>query len=97
MSSILYSKNELNVQYISDFIEKSHADRIFAELKSMPFYTPTLRIRGRKVKPKRPMLAFGDRRTYYSFSGASIPAVAWCPLMIELRHKGEKLTASTFN
>lgn len=97
MNVVHFSENGLNVQYISDFIEKVHADRYFAELRTLPFYTPTLRIRGKEVKPKRLQLAYGDVNTNYSYSGTNVSANPWTPLMIELRDKVEKQMACTFN
>lgn len=97
MPSVMYTENGLNVEYISDFIEKSHADRYMAELRTLPFYRPTFRIRGKEAKPKRLMLAHGDTNTSYAFSGTSLPANPWTPLTIELRDKVEKETACTFN
>ena len=89
--------NGLNVQYVPHFIEKEQADDYFTQLKSLSFYTPTFKIRGKSVKSKRQVLAYGDANLSYSFSGTSIPAEPWTLLMIELRNHVEKFTACTFN
>ena len=97
MAPINVFENGLNVQYIPDFIEKDQADDYFNQLKSLPFYTPTFKICGKTAKPKRQVLAYGDANLSYSFSGTSIPANPWIPLMSELRDRMEKFTSYSFN
>lgn len=97
MSSVILSENGLNVHYISDFIQKEDADKYLEKLKTLPFFTPTFRIRGKDIKPRRQVLAYGDSGLSYSFSGTTIEANPWTPLLLELRDKVEKQTACTFN
>ena len=85
------------MQYISDFIEKEQANDYFMQLKSLSFYTPTFKIRGKTAKPKRQVLAYGDANLSYSFSGTSIPANPWTSLMFELCDRVEKFTSCPFN
>lgn len=97
MTSVHFTENGLNVEYISDFLQKDVADRYFEDLKTLPFYTPTLRIRGRDIKPKRQALAFSDPGLSYSFSGTTIHGNPWTPLILELRDLVEKQCGCTYN
>lgn len=97
MTAINFTENGLNVEYIEDFIQKDVADRFFEELKTLPFYTPTLRMQGREIRPKRQVLAFGDPGLSYSFSGTTIHANPWTPLILQLRDLVEKQCGCTYN
>ena len=54
-------------------------------------------MRGKSIQPKRQVLAYGDTNVNYTFSGTSIPANPWTPLMLELRNRVEKFAACSFN
>ena len=89
--------NGLNVQYVPHFIEKEQANDYFNELKSLSFYTPTFKIRGKSVKPKGQVLAYGDSNVNYTFNGTFIPANPWTPLMLELHDRVEKFATCSIN
>lgn len=93
----VFDENELNVHFIRDFIQEDTADHFFKELQALPFYTPTLILRGEEIKPKRKVLAFGDSGLSYAFSGTTISALEWTPLMLELRDQVEKQSGCSFN
>lgn len=85
--------NGLNVEYISDFMKK--ADRYLREMLTLHLLRPNFRIFVKDVKPKRLLLAYGDIKTNYAFSGTRVqtlaePGIPWSPLMIELCDKMKK-------
>ena len=97
MALINIYENGLNVQYASNFIEKESADNYLNQLKTLPFYTLTFKIRGKSAKPKCRVLAYEDDNLSYAFSGTSIPAEPWTPLMLEIQDHVKKFAACTFN
>lgn len=97
MYCVKFMNDDLNVEYFPQFIKKESADRYFNELKTLPFYTPTFKLRGRNAKQKRQVLAYGDSNTSFTFYGTSIPAEPWSSLMLELRDLVERHSAYVFN
>lgn len=97
MACTVFTENGLNVKYVANFFEKEQADEYLSELRMLPFYQPTLHLRGKTIRPNRLVLAYGESNLCYTFSGTSIPAEPWTPLMLKLRDEVEKFTACTFN
>lgn len=98
MASLMsFNDNGLNVHYFPKFFEKQQADVYLEQLKMLPFFIPTFKIRGRNAKPKRQVYAFGDTNTSYTFSGTTIQGEPWTPFMLQIRDRVEKNTGCTFN
>lgn len=53
MPLIVLDENERNVHVISDFIQNDQADYHFSEVQSLPFYTSTLKLSGKKSLTER--------------------------------------------
>ena len=93
----------LNLRYCSNFYRKAAADSIFQQLESQlpPYFSSgqqTVRLAGRVQPIPRRHAAFGDHGRSYSFSGITMPANPWIPLVSSLRnHVGEALGGETFN
>lgn len=66
--AVYFYENGLNVSYHQTFFDVVQADAYFDQFKDLPFFTPTLKIRTKEVKPKRKILAFGDSGLNYTFS-----------------------------
>jgi alkylated DNA repair dioxygenase AlkB len=52
---------------------------------------------GRHVATPRLQTAFGDKGTYYSFSGATAKAKEWTPFLTLVKEYVEKITNNSFN
>ena len=93
----------LNLRYCSNFYGKAAADSIFQELESqlVPYFSScqqTVALGGRVQPIPRRHAAFGDHRLSYSFSGITMRATPWIPLISSLRdHVGKALGGETFN
>ena len=93
----------LNLRYCSNFYGKAAADSIFQQLESQlpPYFSScqqTVSLAGRVQPIPRRHTAFGDHKLSYSFSGITMPANPWIPLVSSLRdHVGEALGGEAFN
>ena len=93
----------LNLHYYCHFYSKTTADTIFQQLErqldthfaSSP---QTVTLAGRRVVqiPRR-QTAFGDRGLSYTFSGTTVPANPWIPLVSALKDHVETTVGATFN
>ncbi|XP_076346184.1 DNA oxidative demethylase ALKBH2-like [Tachypleus tridentatus] len=94
------SKENLNLYYTKLF---SHllACKVFNRLEDeVQYYSGDLlkvHIFGRWHTVPRKQVCYGDPGLSYTFSGNSIPALPWTPLMLELRDIVTKLTDQTYN
>ena len=79
---------ELEVDYYPKFFQRSDADAILKELKQE--LTPYLRrsevkVMGRMHKIPRTQAAFGNEGLSYHFSGVTVPANLWIPILEKIR------------
>ncbi|KFM62096.1 Alpha-ketoglutarate-dependent dioxygenase alkB-like protein, partial [Stegodyphus mimosarum] len=90
--------DQLILSYFKDFHDKEKADSIFAELCTYPFQPVKLNIYGRQHIPARLCCAFGDEDGLtYSFSGTSIAAQPWTPMLQQIKSEVEALTHEKYN
>ena len=87
--SINKRESGLNLLYCPSFYGKAAADRIFQQLERQltPYFSSsqqTVSIAGQVHFPRR-HTAFGDSGLSYSFSGITLPANPWIPLVSSLR------------
>lgn len=92
----MFAEN-FNVNYINDFLSSDEAYAAFDELLSAPFITPTFTIRGGYYMPNRRMTAYGDAGINYTFSGTTLEALPWTPLLREMKSRVENVTGDVYN
>ena len=95
----------LNVDYYASFYRRADADSIFQLLESQlqSYFASTcsspqsVKLGGRVVAIPRRQTAFGDRGLTYSFSGVTVRANPWTPLVSSLKDHVEKAIGEKFN
>ena len=92
----------LNVDYYPRFYRRAGADAIFQTLQEQlePFFAAasnSVKIAGRLASVPRRQTAFGDRELSYSFSGITLQANPWIPLVSSLRYHVQKATGEDYN
>ena len=96
MKKILHE--ELFIDYGVVF-DKRNADQIFQLLESQIVYNKLSQVKlfGKLIDVPRKQTAFGDEGLSYTFSGVTLFAQAWFPLMRKLKEVAEQLTLTSFN
>lgn len=104
-----YKSKDKNIDltYIPNFLTKENADKLFNLLENNLEYNSDkdsmVFLYGRFVKIPRKQVAYGDKNTYYTFSGNKVLAKDWnekneiCKVLLELKNKIEEQTNSKFN
>lgn len=92
----------LNLVYYSSFYRKVDADSIFQQLESQlqAYFTSSrqsVKMAGRVLQIPRRQTAFGDRGLSYTFSGITMQANPWTPLVSALRDHVERALDEKFN
>ena len=92
----------LNLVYYSSFYRKVDADSIFQQLESQlqTYFTSSrqsVKMAGRVLQIPRRQTAFGDRGLSYTFSGITMQANPWTPLVSALRDHVERALDEKFN
>ena len=93
---------DLNMDYYAHFYRKAGADAIFQTLQEQlePFFAAAsnaVKMAGRLVSVPRRQTAFGDLELSYSFSGITLQANPWIPLVSSLRDHVQKATGENYN
>lgn len=92
----------LNLHYYCNFYGRAAADSIFHQLESElhTYFSgspQTVVMAGRTVPIPRRRTAFGDRGLSYTFSGITVQANPWIPLVSSLKDHVEKAIGEIFN
>lgn len=92
----------LNLVYYSSFYRKVDADTVFQQLESQlqTYFTSSrqsVKMAGRVMQIPRRQTAFGDRGLSYTFSGITMQANPWTPLVSALRDHVERALDEKFN
>ena len=92
----------LNVDYYPYFFKKGDADAILQQLESelQPYLDSSknqVKIMGKVCQIPRKQTAFGDAGLTYSFSGTTVPANAWNPLVHRIKGCLENALEEKFN
>ena len=92
----------LELEYYPRFFKHSDARAIFEQLEQeLPRYLATskneVKIMGKVHKIPRRQAAFGDPGLSYNFSGVSVPALPWTPLLSKLKDIVCKQLGEQFN
>lgn len=92
-------KNGLLVLKDDFFYEKEIADRLFNELKRDVIYDKksVIKMGGRTIPIPRKQTAYGDPGTSYNFSGTSVAAKQWIPVILRIKNDIEDFTGKKFN
>lgn len=92
-------KNGLFVYKDSQFYTKSQADKLFNQLLNTIIYDKksTVTIFGKTMPIPRKQTAYGDPGTTYSFSGTTVKAKKWNPIVLQIKNDVEKQTGQKFN
>jgi alpha-ketoglutarate-dependent dioxygenase alkB family protein 2 len=93
MSKVICSlKDNINIHYHDDYFKKREADRLFKLFEEKITYNTDdesqIFIYGKYHKIPRKQVAYGEKGTYYTFSGQTIYAIDWNqddPICNELR------------
>lgn len=92
----------LNVEYYSKFFDCSNAISILSQLqRELPPYLDQskneVKIMGKVYKIPRRQAAFGDSGLSYRFSGVTVPAHPWIPVLQEIRNSLVGFLGEKFN
>ena len=92
----------LNVDYYPRFFTKRDSDSLLEQLESelQSYYEASrneVKIYGKLYKIPRKQTAFGDSGLSYTFSGTTVPANSWTPLLSDIRTCVESALGETFN
>lgn len=81
------------------FYNKNKADILFQELIDEVVYDKNsyVFIYGKKIKIPRKQTAFGDPGTTYTFSGSTVKAKPWMPVILKIKKDIEEFTGRKFN
>jgi alkylated DNA repair dioxygenase AlkB len=92
-------KNGLFLYLDPEFYSKEKADEFFEILKKEIQYdkNSTVTIFGKKIPIPRKQTAYGDLGTTYSFSGTTVNAKPWHPVLLKIKSDIEFLTSKKFN
>lgn len=90
----------LNVDYYPKFFSAARANTLFRQLEEQlsPYYAASrneVKVFGKVHKIPRKQTAFGDSGLSYNFSGTSVPANSWTPLMSSIRRSVETALGET--
>ncbi len=99
-----YAKRDLglNVDMYPQFFSKADADWIFQQLETeLKTYLDAsknqIKIMGKVSSIPRKQTAFGDRGLTYSFSGTTVSANEWIPIIRRIKKNVEVAVGETFN
>lgn len=95
----------LNLYYYSNFYRKVDADSFFQQLESQlqAYFSATtslqqsVKLAGRVLQIPRRHTAFGDHGLSYTFSGVTMQANPWIPLVSSLKDHVERAIGEKFN
>lgn len=92
----------LNVDYYPRFFSKATADGFLRQLETQlrSYYESSrneVTVFGKVHKIPRKQTAFGDHGLSYNFSGTSVPANDWIPVISEIKSCVEDALGETFN
>lgn len=92
-------ENELIVYYDKKFYHTEKADKIFDALVDQVEYDFNSRvvIFGKSIPIPRKQAGYGDIGTTYSFSGTTVRARPWIPILSDIKKDVEKATGKKFN
>ena len=92
----------LDVDYYPRFFRKNDSDALLEQLETQlqSYYEASkneVKIFGKVHKIPRKQTAFGDSGLSYTFSGTTVPANIWTPLMSDIRTCVQSALGETFN
>ena len=92
----------LNVDYYPRFFNRRDSDSLLKQLEAQlkPYYAASkneVRVYGTVHKIPRKQTAFGDHGLSYTFSGTTVPANPWIPLMSDIRTCVQSALGEAFN
>lgn len=100
-------KNNINLHYVENFLDKTTADTYFNILESGVTYNTDeqsqITIFGKKIMIPRKQVAYGDDGTSYKFSGVTVMAKRWTEddkvgkTLLDIKKKVEEHTGKKFN
>lgn len=96
------TKLGLNVEYYPKFFCRTDSDALFEQLETQlrSYYESSrneVKFFGKVHKIPRKQTAFGDEGLSYNFSGTTVAANAWTPLMTGIKNCVEGALGETFN
>ena len=92
------NKHDANVEYYPDFLSRTEVDyywqELFAQLEFNSEEASRVRLpfSREKIAIPRRQTAYGDSGTTYTFSGCTVPARPWIPVLLELQELLQKRT-----
>jgi DNA oxidative demethylase len=91
--------NGLLVCMDNNFYNKKTADHIFDQLQQQIGYdeNSVVVLYGKEIPIPRKQTAYGDHGLCYNFSGTSVPAKPWIPLLSKIKKDVEDISGQRFN
>jgi len=107
MKSMLINKNNLVLDIYHEFIDYKTSKKIFNTLENKLTYnsdeSSSILIYGKKIIIPRKQVAYGDKGTFYNFSGNKVMAKDWneddiiCRIIKQIKAKIELVSGEQFN
>lgn len=96
---IIDKANKLLVYLNQTYYSQKNADIIFQKLLDQIVYDEGVEIKifGKSIPIPRKQTAYGDPGTTYAFSGMTVEAKPWIPLLLKIKKSVEKYTKQKYN
>ncbi len=89
---------DAEVYYLSDLKLGRDRDAVLHELiADIPWRQERISVWGKMYLQPRLIAWYGDRGSYYTYSGITLAPLPWTDLLLEIRNRVETVTATAFN
>ncbi len=89
---------DAEVYYLSDLKLGRDRDAVLHELiADIPWRQERISVWGKMYSQPRLIAWYGDRGSYYTYSGITLAPLPWTDLLLEIRNRVETVTATAFN
>ncbi len=89
---------DAEVYYLSDLKLGRDRDAVLHELiADIPWRQERISVWGKMYSQPRLIAWYGDRGSYYTYSGITLAPLPWTDLLLEIRKRVETVTAAAFN
>ena len=89
---------DAEVYYLSDLKLGRDRDAVLHELiADIPWRQERIAVWGKMYLQPRLIAWYGDRGSYYTYSGITLAPLPWTDLLLEIRNRVETVTATAFN
>jgi alkylated DNA repair dioxygenase AlkB len=76
---------------------RSHDEVLHQLIADVPWRRESILVWGKMYAQPRLIAWYGDRRSYYTYSGLRLTPLPWTELLLEIKRRIETVTAASFN